>query len=50
MGLSVSGAEAGVVRQGAKAVKATAKVASQPARHPVKDAKAVGRAVRVVIW
>jgi hypothetical protein len=46
----VSVANAGIVRLGVKTVKGTAKVASHPVRHPVKDAKHVGHAVRVVLW
>jgi hypothetical protein len=43
-------AQAGVVRSGAKAVKSVAKVASQPVRHTVKDAKAVKHAVTKAVW
>ena len=46
----ISVANAGVVRLGAKAVKGTAKVASQPARHPVKDAKHAGHVAKKVLW
>ena len=54
MGLLVlfaaGGIQAGVVRFSAKVVKGTAKVASHPVRHPVKDAKHVGHAVRSIVW
>jgi len=43
-------ANAGVVRATAKAVKFTAKTATQPVRHPVKDTKAVGHAVGSAAW
>ncbi len=44
------GAKAGVVRLSAKAVKFTAKTATQPVRHPVKDAKHAAHAVKVILW
>jgi hypothetical protein len=47
---STAAANAGVVRATAKTVKFTAKTATQPARHPVKDTKAVGHAVGTAIW
>ena len=43
-------ANAGVVRAVAKTVKFTAKTASQPVRHPVKDTKAVAHAVGTAAW
>lgn len=43
-------AEAGVVRKSAKAIQESAKVVSQPVRHPVKDAKRVGHVARVIFW
>lgn len=48
--LAVGSANAGVIRVAAKVVKGTAKVASQPVRHPVKDAKAVAHGASKVIW
>ena len=43
-------ANAGVFRVGAKTVKFTAKTATQPVRHPVKDTKAVSHAVGSAAW
>ena len=43
-------ANAGVVRAAAKTVKFTAKTATQPVRHPVKDTKAVAHAVGTAAW
>jgi hypothetical protein len=47
---SGAAANAGVFRAGAKTVKFTAKTATQPLRHPVKDTKAVGHAVGTAVW
>ena len=47
---SAAAANAGVVRVAAKAVKFTAKAATQPVRHPVKDTKAVGHALGSAAW
>lgn len=47
---AAGGVRAGMVRCAARAVKGVARVASQPARHPVKDGKAVGHAAKRVIW
>jgi hypothetical protein len=47
---SAAAANAGVVRVGVKTVKFTAKTATQPGRHPVKDTKAVGHAVGTAVW
>ena len=47
---SAAAANAGVVRATAKVVKFTAKTATQPVRHPVKDTKAIGHAVGSAAW
>jgi hypothetical protein len=43
-------AEAGIVRGSAKLVAGTAKVATHPVRHPVKDSRAVTHAAKKVVW
>jgi len=47
---SAAAANAGVVRAAGKTVKFTAKTATQPVRHPVKDTKAVAHAVGTAAW
>ncbi len=43
-------ASAGVVKSTTKVVKTAVKAGSHPVRHPIKDGKAVGHAIRKVVW